>query len=304
MRGGDNTIDAAFAQALALHRAGRLADAAAAYRGVLAASPDHGDALHYLGLLAHQSDDDEEAIRLIGRAIEVAGPDPLRHYNLGEAYRAHGQPVEAARCYRATLAADPDDGGAELGLADSLYDMGELKAALDHYRRARALLPEDPEVHNNLANALLDRGDTEGALAGFDRTLAVDPTFAEAHLNRANALLGASRVDEALAAIDRYEKATPDPVKADLARAACHQAKGDRECARALLVRELERDPANIQALSLLSRIGDDEPSEAIAALEAALEDGALDAENRRTAAFALGEALDRAGRFDEAFAR
>ncbi|MDA0703165.1 MAG: sulfotransferase [Proteobacteria bacterium] len=302
--GRDGAPEAAFARALALHKNGRLDEAERLYREVLAEQPHHGDTLHYLGLLTHQAGDPEAAIGLIERAIQAGGSDPLRHYNLGEAYRALGRSAEAARCYRATLAADPEDAGAELGLADSLYDLGELRAAVHHYRRALALMPDDPEIHNNLATALLDQGDTDGALAGFERALALDPGFSEAHLNRANALRDAGRIDEALAAIDRYEATTPEPVKADLARAACRQAMGDRDGARTLLVREIERDPGDLQALSMFARISPEAPDASIAALEAALAKPGLHAEDRRTAAFALGETLDRAGRFDEAFAR
>lgn len=302
--GGDGAKDATFARALALHRNGRLIEAGRLYREILAQRPNHGDALHYLGLLSHQTGDPESAVGLIERALEADGPDPLRHYNLGEAYRALGRSAEAARCYRAALAADPGDGGAELGLADSLYDLGDLRAAVDHYRRALALLPDDPEIHNNLATALLDLGDTARALAGFEHALALDPDFAEAHLNRANALRSAGRIDEALAAIDRYEATAETPMKADLARAACRQAVGDRDGARALLAREIERDPGDVQALSMFARISPDESESVIAALEAALSDQDLHAEDRRTAAFALGETLDRLGRYDEAFAR
>lgn len=294
--------EAAFARAQALHRAGRLTEAEAFYREVLAARPDHGDSPHYLGLLAHQAGNNEAAIHLIGRAIEADGPDPLRHHNLGEPYRALGRTTEAARCDRAALEADPDDGGAEFGLADALYDQGEIEAAIHHYRRARDLLPDDPEVHNNLANALLDRGDPDGALAGFDRALALDPGFADAQLNRAGALRGLGRIDEALAAVDRYESVAADPIKADLARTACHQARGDRTRARAMLARKLERDPGSVQALSMLAQLAPEDPNAVIRALDRALADPALDLEARRTASFALGDILDKADRFDEAF--
>ena len=40
---------------LKLHQAGRLAEAEAWYRRVLAAQPNHADALHLLGVVAHQA---------------------------------------------------------------------------------------------------------------------------------------------------------------------------------------------------------------------------------------------------------
>jgi tetratricopeptide (TPR) repeat protein len=43
-----------FAAAVAHHQAGRLPQAEACYRQVLAAQPDHADALQLMGVIAHQ----------------------------------------------------------------------------------------------------------------------------------------------------------------------------------------------------------------------------------------------------------
>jgi len=45
------------ARALGHHQAGRLIEAEALYRELLAGQPDHPDALHYLGVLALQGGD-------------------------------------------------------------------------------------------------------------------------------------------------------------------------------------------------------------------------------------------------------
>ena len=52
------------------HQAGRLADAGACYRRVLAAQPDHADALHLLGVIAHQAGRHDLAVELISQAIK------------------------------------------------------------------------------------------------------------------------------------------------------------------------------------------------------------------------------------------
>ena len=51
------------------HRAGRLPEAEAAYRRVLAAQSEHPEALHLLGVIAHQVGHNERAVELIQRAI-------------------------------------------------------------------------------------------------------------------------------------------------------------------------------------------------------------------------------------------
>ena len=64
-------VDQAMQTALGHHQAGRLAEAEAIYRQVLAQFPDHADALHLLGVLACQAGRPDAAIELIGRAIAI-----------------------------------------------------------------------------------------------------------------------------------------------------------------------------------------------------------------------------------------
>ena len=62
------------------HGAGRLVEAEAIYRQILALDPDHSDSLHLLGLLYHQAGQAEPARQLIGRAIEL-DPDAAPYHN-------------------------------------------------------------------------------------------------------------------------------------------------------------------------------------------------------------------------------
>jgi len=55
------------------HQAGRFAEAEACYQRVLAIQSDHADALHLLGVIAHQVRRYDLAVELIGRAIKRNG---------------------------------------------------------------------------------------------------------------------------------------------------------------------------------------------------------------------------------------
>ncbi len=59
--------------ALASHRAGRLDGAGRLYRKFLRRRPNHPEALHLLGVIAHQTGDHDAAIDLIGKAIAING---------------------------------------------------------------------------------------------------------------------------------------------------------------------------------------------------------------------------------------
>ena len=72
----------AFRKANQLHQAGRLDEAEKIYRQILEADPGHADALHFLGVLAHQKDRQEEAAELVSKAIAANPGNGMFHYHL------------------------------------------------------------------------------------------------------------------------------------------------------------------------------------------------------------------------------
>ena len=71
--------DALLAQARALHRAGRPAEAATRYRELLRLRPEDPQALTLLGVLALEKDEAKAAIELLGRSLAVAPDQPMAH---------------------------------------------------------------------------------------------------------------------------------------------------------------------------------------------------------------------------------
>ena len=61
------------AEALRLHREGRLADAEQMYRQILSVDPHQPDSLHLLGMIAFENGDKQTAVDLIRKAIEIKG---------------------------------------------------------------------------------------------------------------------------------------------------------------------------------------------------------------------------------------
>ena len=94
-------------EAAALHRAGKLDEAEAAYRAILAKAPDHPDTLHLLGYLHHQMDRDGAAVTCFTRSIAADGEKPMVHANLGNVLLRQGDMDGAVGCFRAALSLDP-----------------------------------------------------------------------------------------------------------------------------------------------------------------------------------------------------
>src|SRR5438876_12321213 len=93
--------------ALQHHRAGRLAEAEAIYRQVLQVEPKNIDALHLLGVLAHQTGNQDAAAQLIGQAIQLGGGAEA-YNNLGNVLKAQHKFQDASEAYRKAIELKPD----------------------------------------------------------------------------------------------------------------------------------------------------------------------------------------------------
>ena len=167
---------------MAHHRAGRLQEAAATYRTVLTLDSRNPDALHLLGVIAHQLGNPRQAVEYISRAIDSckqAVPripsNPVAYNNLGEAYRALGRVREAMACYEQALILRPDYAEAHYHLGLALEDLGKAQEAVVRYRNALSAKPDLVLAHYNLGTALKAQGNLDEAASCFQQVLRLEP---------------------------------------------------------------------------------------------------------------------------------
>ncbi len=203
------TVQQAFELASQHHQAGRLADAEGIYRQILAVQPNHADAVHSLGVIAHKFGRHDIAAKLIERALAVGSANPAAHANLGEVYRAAGRLDEAILECRRAIELKPDfaEPHANLGLA--LAALGRIDDAILAQSRAIELNPDIAELHNNLGTALAQRDRFDEAIASYRRALALRPDYADAFNNLGNVLKDRAQLNEAAAAYQRAIEIAP-----------------------------------------------------------------------------------------------
>jgi tetratricopeptide (TPR) repeat protein len=189
---------ASVAPAIEHHRAGRLAEAEAAYRAVLAAEPENVDALHLLGVVAFQTGRLELAAELIGRSLTLAEGNAAAHSNLGNVRTAQGRLEEAVRCFDRALELQPDFPDALLNLANARSLMGQAAEAATLLGLALQLQPDLAEAHSSLGSILRDLGRPEEAAASCRRAIALKPQLAQAHCNLGVLMEDAGRSEEAI----------------------------------------------------------------------------------------------------------
>lgn len=172
-----------FSAAAAHHEAGRLTQAEALYRQILAADPTHDESLHLLGVIAFQAGRGDVAVELTRRAVALNPRNPASHVNLGVFLR----------------------------------DQNALDDAIAHYRQALALKPDLVAAHMNLGVALKQQGKRDEAIASFKAALGHEPGYMEAHVNLGIALSEGGALDEAIVCFQTALKLQPDDPAAQLA---------------------------------------------------------------------------------------
>jgi tetratricopeptide (TPR) repeat protein/SAM-dependent methyltransferase len=236
------------ASGLAHHQAGRLPQAEACYRKILAAEPSNLNALHLLGVLARQAGQPRDAVDLIAKAVALNDRVPELHSNLGNALMDLERTAEAEACYRRALALRPDYAAALNNLGNLLQGRGEHSQAEACYRRvlwldpahgeaqanpgaalpgraepvaaetsarrALALKPDLALAYGNLGHALSMQGRSAEAEASCRRALALEPNYPEGHNNLGNALKDQGRLDEAEVSYRRALDLKPDLAEA------------------------------------------------------------------------------------------
>jgi tetratricopeptide (TPR) repeat protein len=241
------TADAAkvFEQAQGLEREGRVSQAEALYRQLLAAHPGQPALLHRLALLLKGRGALTEAESLLRRAIAGMPREASLHNNLGNVLRAGERFSDAVPVYRKAIELNPQYAEAFYNLGICLEDLDQFDEALAMHRRSVALKPDYAQARTRIGVILRQQGQLEEALRELDRVVADNPQSFEAHYYRGLTLAGLERFDEA--ATNLEQAAALKPASFDAVRALANNLRGANRLDEALAAywRAMELQPSN-----------------------------------------------------------
>ena len=142
-------------QAVALTNQGKLQEAEAIYRDLIAAGTRNHAVYGNLAAICGMQGRFDELVELLKKTLLLKPNYPEAHNNLGTA----------------------------------LQEQGDLDAAIASYNTALQLKPNYPEAHNNLGSALKEQGNLDAAIASYNTALQLKPNYPDAHWNSSLTML-------------------------------------------------------------------------------------------------------------------
>lgn len=286
---------------MSLHQAGRLGEAAEAYRRIIKADANNAPALHYLGVIEASAGHWDEAKRLMARAL-AAQPDNVPFIeNYATVLFQIGDYRDALRVSERGLSRARGNQTLLYVSAIALFKLGRSDESLTRFEELLAVEPNHLEALNERGSVLAEIKRYDEAIASFDRALALRPRYAPAHLNRGNVFGALHRYNDALAAYEAALDIEPRLAQAWLGRGKILAALKRFDEALVACQRALALDPALADAHECIGFVLADvnRHEDAIAAFLRAIERNPESA----SAWFGRGNAQRRLGRFDEAIA-
>jgi tetratricopeptide (TPR) repeat protein len=126
---------------------GRLADAAAAYAKITAATPGNDRAWDALGNSLRALGRYDEAVAAFEQAIACCPGNEEYHYHLGLVYAAQAKHEQAVQAFQRAVELNPDYILAHCGLAGSYRRLGREAEAMQHIRAAGPAIEAEKEYN-------------------------------------------------------------------------------------------------------------------------------------------------------------
>lgn len=186
----------------AYRSAGRIDEAAAAYRTAIALSPGLASSYYSLGVLLCGQGGPRaqlEALASLCRTRRLMPENADVHHDLSIAYKQAVRLEEAVAGQQRALALRPDFAAAWMTLGNALTELGDREGALRAYARSLQVQRHSADAHYNYGNVLYTAGRLEDAAVHYRH--AIDQGLTSALVREASAFIDLGREDAAEASL-------------------------------------------------------------------------------------------------------
>jgi predicted TPR repeat methyltransferase len=165
----------AIEKAIELHKAGRLAEAEAAYLRLLRDRPNDADALHFLGVLRMHQGRRPAAIEFIQRSLKIVATNPHAWNNLGNMLLVEDRQDEAEDAYVRATNLEPNLSEAWFNLGILFRRKRKTVDAINSFRRVIDSNPRFSRAYETLGLLLYRMRQTAAAADVYRKWAEVEP---------------------------------------------------------------------------------------------------------------------------------
>ena len=200
--------------AAAFLQQGQITQAQNLLESYLKAQPKHLETLNALALVTMQTEQYDQAVIYLTKAIGIKPRVAGLHNNLGNAYQKLGKLPEALSAYQKAVSLDARFAQAFYNRGHLFQLLGQLDQALASFDKAIQIEPNYADAHNSRGTILHVQDQPGEALASYQRAIEYQPTHSKAHCNIADTYSALKQSEKAL---EHYQLALayePDYLKA------------------------------------------------------------------------------------------
>ncbi len=171
--------------------------------------PDHDDAFNMLGAALHWAGKLDEAIAAYQRQVEVNPRNNRAHDNLGRAFADQGNYAAAVEAFRQHHEIVPDDALSHYELGRAFWRLERWDEAFDSVEHSVRLEPANASLQSGFANLLFNRERFSLAQEWAEKALEVDPENASANRTLGLIMARQERYAEALPLLEKAKSGAP-----------------------------------------------------------------------------------------------
>lgn len=228
---------------------GRSNEAEELYKDVLKLRPEYTNALFHLAGIYAERGQLADALKIYAQCAEIEPDSAQPPYNSGLAAAQQGDFERAERHFEDALQLDPAFPGAWSGLGNVRLRLGRTAEAIEAYEAELKANPRSVEAHSNLGAQLGRQGQLKEAETHLSEAVRLAPQNAELRTNLGVCLGLEKKYDEAAAAFEEAVRLDPALPGARTSLGNMQRKRGNVAEAAAAYRGELGRDPRFVEAL-------------------------------------------------------
>jgi tetratricopeptide (TPR) repeat protein len=188
-------------------------EAEASFRKAISLDPEHEEAYYNLATTLRNQNNDE-AIRLLGKAIDIDPNYALAHREIGFLLRINERFLEAEYHLRRAIEIAPSDGWTYIYLGNLLWTTERFAEAESAFQKAVEVSPEQSVSYWSLAHYLEMTGRSLEARKLYQKAIEVDPSDLQANWRFANYLKNTGENETAKLYLRRLLELDPNDERA------------------------------------------------------------------------------------------